>query len=77
MPRQVGVAAGLGARFSEPYFFGSVFVAAADSLFAPASGVEDDSEPFDDVLAPVRLSDFAWTRGTPDLFESSSVASRH
>jgi hypothetical protein len=28
-------------------------------------------------LAPVRLADFAWTRGTPALFESSSVAYRH
>jgi len=28
-------------------------------------------------LAPVRLVDFAWTRGTPDMFASSSVAYRH
>jgi hypothetical protein len=28
-------------------------------------------------LAPVRLADFAWTRGTPGQFRSSSVASRH
>jgi hypothetical protein len=27
-------------------------------------------------LAPVRLADFAWTRGTPDTFLSSSVAAR-
>jgi hypothetical protein len=28
-------------------------------------------------LAPVRLADFAWTRGTPAKFDSSSVAYRH
>jgi hypothetical protein len=28
-------------------------------------------------LAPVRLADFAWTRGTPAVFRSSSVAYRH
>jgi hypothetical protein len=28
-------------------------------------------------LAPVGLADFAWTRGTPAKFESSSVAYRH
>lgn len=28
-------------------------------------------------LAPVRRSDFAWTRGTPARFVSSSVAERH
>jgi len=27
-------------------------------------------------LAPVRLADFAWTRGTPDAFRSSSIAER-
>jgi hypothetical protein len=28
-------------------------------------------------LAPVRLSDFAWTRGTPAVFRSSNLAYRH
>ena len=28
-------------------------------------------------LTPVRLADFAWTRGTPARFESSSLAYRH
>ena len=28
-------------------------------------------------LAPVRLDDFAWTRGTPAKFDSSNIAYRH
>jgi hypothetical protein len=28
-------------------------------------------------LAPVRLTDFAWTRGTPAKFHSSNIAYRH
>src|SRR5271157_489996 len=28
-------------------------------------------------LAPVRLVDFAWTRGKPAIFDSSNVAYRH
>jgi hypothetical protein len=29
------------------------------------------------VYAPVRLADFAWTRGTPPAFQSSTAAERH